>query len=171
MTRYLAFILLSLLVLVGSGARSARAVETGSSAPLSAEKMSKEQFIALPPTAVIDFKGAQMTKAEFQARRAQAFGLAAKEAQNRKAEARARFEAARASFRKDEADRLKAANQKAQAEIDRLVAADNASHGANWSERKRQAAELLSEAATAPPERRSQLEKSAGELLAPANSP
>ncbi|HTO79363.1 MAG TPA: hypothetical protein VMJ31_06265 [Methylocystis sp.] len=72
---------------------------------------------------------------------------------------------------KQQADQLKTANQKAQAEIDRLVAVDNAGHGANWPERKKRAAELLSEAAKAPPERRSELEKSAGDLLAPANSP
>jgi hypothetical protein len=171
MKRFSILVLLSLSLFAGDDALRARAAETGPSAPISAEKLSKEQFIALPSTALIDFNGMRMTKAEFQARKAQAFGEALKQGKDRKAEAQARFEAARASFLKQEVDELKAANQKVQPEIDRLVAADNAIHGANWPERKKRAAELLSEAAKAPPERRSELEKSAGDLLAPANPP
>jgi hypothetical protein len=54
---------------------------------------------------------------------------------------------------------LEEANKKVDAEVARLMAADAAAHGPNWEARKSEAAALLKEAATAPFNQRSQLEK------------
>ncbi len=126
-----------------------------------AEKLTKEQFMALPPETVINFKGERMTKADFLKRRLVQSEQAQKRVEEMKAKAQKEAEARRAAFLQEEQSKLEGANKKVQAEIDRLVAANNASHGADWQERKRQAAKLLDEA--------SKLEQKADELLAPAN--
>jgi hypothetical protein len=143
---------------------------TASPGNASAENLTKEQFMALPPDAVIDFKGSRMTKADFVSRKADEFEQAMKKARQMKAEAQKLFTARRAAFLLDQAVKLEDANRKVRAEVDRLVAADQASHGANWEDRKNQAAQILADAAKAPPGRRAEFEKKADELLAPNGS-
>ncbi len=126
-----------------------------------AEKLTKEQFMALPPETVINFKGERMTKADFLHRRSVESEQARKRLEEMKANAQKEAEARRAAFLREEQAKLEEADKKVQAEIDRLVVADNGSHGADWQERKRQAVKLLDEA--------SKLEQKAGELLAPEN--
>jgi len=124
-----------------------------------AEKLTKEQFQALPPEAMIDFKGKRMTKADFLNNRSAQAEQFQKRLEELKAKAQEEAEARRTAFLQDEKNKLEEGNKKVQAEIDRLVAADNASHGPDWQERKRQAAKLLEDAA--------KLEQNADDLLAP----
>ena len=124
-----------------------------------AEKLTKEQFQALPPEAMIDFKGERLTKADFLKKRSAQAEQFQKRLEELKAKAQEEAEARRTAFLQDEKNKLEEGNKKVQAEIDRLVAADNASHGPDWQERKRQAAKLLEDAA--------KLEQNADDLLAP----
>ena len=133
------------------------------------EKLTKEQFQALPPEALIDFKGERMTKAHFLKSRAVQAEQFQKRLKEMKAKTQEQAEARRTTFLQEEKTKLEEANKKVQAEIDRLVAADNASHGPNWQERKRQAAKILAEASKATPEDRLELERKAADLLAPAS--
>jgi len=128
---------------------------------VSAEKLTKEQFMALPPEAMIDFKGERMTKADFLKKRSAQAEQFQKRLEELKAKAQEEAEARRTAFLQDEKNKLEEANKKVQTEIDRLVAADNASHGPDWQERKRQAAKLLEEAA--------KLERKADDILAPTS--
>jgi len=131
----------------------------------SAKQLTKEQFVALPPEAVIDFDGRRMTKRNFIRERAREAEQAGHQMRLAKVEARHEFERRRAAFLADERAKLEAANREVRAEVNRLIAAENAVHGANWQNRKRQAAVLLAEAAKAPTERRLDLEKRAAGLL------
>ena len=139
-------------------------------AVVSADRLSKEQFKALPPDAMIDFKGERMSKRVFLQRRAEEFAQAVRQAQDMKTRAQAQFMTRRKAFLENEQAKLKAANKKVQAEVDRLVAADNSSHGKDWGARKRQAAQILAQAAKATPEHRAELERKANDLLAPASA-
>jgi len=130
-------------------------------AAVPADKLTKEQFQALPPEAMIDFKGERMTKANFLKKGSVQAEQFQKRLEELKAKAKEQAEARRTAFLQEEQAKLAEANQKVQAEIDRLVAADNASHGADWQERKKQAAKLLEEA--------KELERKADDLLAPAS--
>jgi hypothetical protein len=125
-----------------------------------------QQFEALPPDAVLEINGKRITKRELLARKQQAYDAAMKKVQEAKARAEAGFAAHRKVFFDAQEAKLKENNQKVQAEIDRLVAADNAAHGPDWQARKKQAAELLQQAAKASsPREREQLEKRAADLV------
>ena len=146
-------------------------------AAVSAKDLTREQFHALPADAVIEINGESITKSAFQARNIKAVEEAAKRLPELRARARAQSDARRKVFlerrgscgSQQESDKraaeLAEANKKAEAEIARLVAADAAKHGPNWAARKKQAAELLEQAAKASPLERSELEKQADELL------
>jgi hypothetical protein len=136
---------------------------------VSAQQLTKDQFMALPPEAVIDFGGKRMTKRAFLIERARALEQANKTLQDTRAHAKQEFAARRKAFLAAEQAQLKAANLKVQAEINGLLAADAAAHGPNWEARKKQAAALLKQAASAQFLRRQQLEKRAAELLATPN--
>ena len=134
-------------------------------AAVSAKDLTREQFQALPPKAVIEINGESITKSAFQARNIKAVEEAAKRLPELRARARAQSDARRKVFLDKRAAELAEANKKAEAEIARLVAADAAAHGPNWAARKKQAADLLEQAAKASPLERSELEKQADELL------
>jgi len=135
---------------------------------ISASELTREQFLALPADAVIDFNGEHIAKSEFQARNSKAVQEGAKQLQDARERAPARFEARRKALLEQRAAAVAEANKKGEAEIAKLVAADDAAHGANWQARKKQAADLFDKAAKASPIERSALLKQAADLLAPA---
>ena len=130
-------------------------------AAVSAKDLTREQFHALPADAVIEINGESITKSAFQARNIKAVEEAAKRLPELRARARAQSDARRKALLDKRAAELAEANKKAEAEI----ATDAAKHGPNWAARKKQAAELLEQAAKASPLERSELEKQADELL------
>jgi hypothetical protein len=137
-------------------------------AAISAKDLTREQFQALAPDAVIEINGERITKSELQARNVKAVEEAAKQVQELRARSLAEFEARRRAFIDKRKAALAEANKKFEAEVSRLVAADAAAHGPNWEARKKQAAELLDRAEHADPTERSTLEKQAADLLAPS---
>jgi hypothetical protein len=137
-------------------------------APISAKDLTPEQFKALAPDAVIEINGERITKSAFEARNAKALEEAAKNMQDLRARSLAEFEARRKVLIDKQKAAQAEANQKFEAEVNRLVAADTAAHGPNWEARKKQAAELLHRAESAAPIERSTLEKQAADLLAPS---
>ena len=93
-----------------------RAAETAPGAP----KMTRQQFDALPDTAVLDVKGRKITAGELRARsRANESRLRTLEAQA-KAQARAKLDAVRAAFLSDQRKALLAANATVRSEFLRL---------------------------------------------------
>jgi colicin import membrane protein len=160
-----------LIVAVAAGLASTAPViaiaEEKPTAPtaVSAKDLTREQFHALPADAVIEINGESITKSAFQARNIKAVEEAAKRLPELRARARAQSDARRKALLEKRAAELAEANKKAEAEIARLVDADTAKHGPNWAARKKQAAELLEQAAKASPTERSELEKQADELL------
>jgi hypothetical protein len=130
--------------------------------------LTREQFLALPPDAVIVINGESITKSALQARNLKAVTEALKRLPELRARARTQSDPRRKALLDKRAAELAEANKKAEAEIARLVAADAAAHGPNWAARKKQAAELLDQAAKATPIERSELEKRAADLLAPS---
>jgi hypothetical protein len=102
-------------------------------AAVSAKDLTREQFHALPPDAVIEINGESITKSAFQARNIKAVEEVAKRLPELRARARAQSDARRKVFLDKRAAELAEANKKAEAEIARLVAADAAKHGPNWT--------------------------------------
>jgi hypothetical protein len=155
------------IMLLGSMAITAKPQERPATAPIPAQSLSREQFIALPSDAVIEINGQRISKGEFLERNQKAVEEAAKKA----AELRVRAENEFKAYRKSRLDQNKAAleeaNKKVQAEVDRLVAADAAAHGSDWEARKKQAIELLNKASQASSAERAELAKQAIELLRP----
>jgi len=149
-----------LIVAVAAGLASTASViaiaEEKPTAPaaVSAKDLTREQFQALPPDAVIEINGESITKSAFQARNIKAVEEAAKRLPELRA--RAQSDARRKALLDKRAAELAEANKKAEAEIARLLAADAAKHGPNWAARKKQAAELLEQAAKASPTERSE---------------
>ena len=132
-----------------------------------AQKLSREQFVALAPNAVIDFGGERITKSEFLARRNQELEQVVKAINESKAHPQSEFEARRKALLDRETAKLADANKKVEAEVSRLSAADAAAHGPNWEARRKQAADLLAKANRATPEEGSALLKQAADLLTP----
>jgi len=149
---------------------AARAQERPANAAsaVSSKDLTREQFRALAPNAMIDFGNERMTKNDFLERNKKTFEEAVKKFDESKARALTEFEAQHKALLDREKAALAEANKTVEAEVARLVAADAAAHGANWEARKKQAADLLGEAERTSPLTRSQLEKQAADLLAPA---
>ena len=138
------------------------------SAAISAKDLTREQFQALAPDAVIEINGERITKRDFQARNVKAVEESAEQLRDLRARSLAEFEARRKAVTDKRKAALAEANKKVEDEIHRLVAADAAMYGPNWEVRKKQAAELLHQAEGAAPTERSALEKQAADLLAPS---
>ena len=151
----------------GPAAATAQEKPADAAAAISGKDLTREQFLALPPDAVIDINGERMTKSEFQARNLKSLQEAAKQSQDARAQSLAAFEARRKALLDKRAAALAEANKKVEAEIAKLAAADAAKHGPNWEARKKQAADLFEKAAKATPTERSDLLKQAADLLAP----
>ncbi len=153
-------------VVAASGAED----KASSSSVASANALTPEQFKALSPDAMIEIDGERMTKGAFIESRTKALEQAINQMRDAKAKSEAAYEAQRKAFLDGETAKLEEANKKVEAEIARLLAADAAAHGPNWESRKNEAAALLKDAATAPPDQRPQLEKKASDLLSPAGT-
>ena len=135
---------------------------------VTAKELTREQFQALPPDTLIEINGEHITKSEFQARNVEGLQKAAKQLQDIRVRGLAAFAARRSALMEQRKATLAEANKKVEAEIAKLVTADAAEHGADWEARKKQAADLLEQAAKAAPTERSALEKQAADLLTPA---
>ena len=144
----------------------ASAEETMRPAVFSVTTPTPQQFEALPPDAVLEINGERIIKRGFLARHQRAYDAAMKKVQEARARAEAEFAARRKAFLDAQEAKLEENNQRVQAEIDRLVEADNAIHGPDWQARKRQAADLLQQASKASsPREREELEKRAADLV------
>jgi hypothetical protein len=96
----------------------------------SAKTLTREKFEALPPDAVIELpNGEHITKQDFVARTTKAFEEAKKNLEEWESRAQAEFEQRRKKFYDDQNAALAEANKKVEAEVNRLVEADNAAHG------------------------------------------
>jgi hypothetical protein len=159
-------IALMVSALVWARAPPASAEETTRPAVFSVTTPTPQQFEALPPDAVLDINGERITKREFLTRRLRAYDAAMKKVQEARARAEAEFAAHRKALLDAQEAKLKENNQRVQAEIDRLVAADNAIHGPDWQARRRQAADLMQQASKASSsQEREELEKRAADLV------
>lgn len=87
---------------------------------ISGEQLTKQQFKALPDSAVIEFKGQRLTKAQIRARAAQRGHQAVAKAQAADRQAQARVAAHEAQFLQQQQAKLQAENAKAMAEFARL---------------------------------------------------
>jgi hypothetical protein len=148
-------------------ASNAQEKSTNEASAVSAKDLTREQFQALAPDAVIEINGERITKGAFQARNVKAAEEAVKQLQDIRARALAAFEARRKALLDQRAAALAESNKKVEAEITKLVDADAAKHGPDWEARKKQAADLFEKAAEATPTERSELLKQAADLLAP----
>jgi hypothetical protein len=136
---------------------------------VSAKTLTREKFEALAPDALIELSnGERITKRDFLAQTTKALEEVPKKLQENRLRAQAEFAQRRKKFLDDQDAALAEANKKVEAEVNRLVAADNAAHGSDWATRKKQAAELLDKAKkTLLPSEQLQLEKQAADLLTP----
>jgi hypothetical protein len=148
-------------------AANAQEKPANAAAAISAKDLTREQFQALAPDVMIEINGERVTKNAFQARNTKAVEEAAKHVQDLRARSQTEFEARRKVLIEKQKAVLAEANKKVEDEVDRLVSAAVAAHGPDWEVRKKQAAELLDQAARATPTERSALEKRAADLLAP----
>ena len=157
------------VVLCGSAvATNAQEKPADEVSAISAKDLTREQFLALAPDAVIEINGERITKSAFQERNAKGLEEAARQLQDIRARAQVAFNAWRKALLDQRKAAIAEANKKAEAEVAKLVAADAAKHGPNWEARKKQAADLFERAAKATPTERSDLLKQAADLLAPA---
>jgi hypothetical protein len=158
---------LTVSALLCAWALPASAEETTRNAPVFSVTMpTPQQFDAMPPDAVLDINGKPVTKRELLARKQQTYDATMKRAQVARERAEAEFAAHRKAVLDAQEAKLKENNQQVQAEIGRLVAADNAAHGPDWQARRKRAADLLQQAAKASsPQERERLETRAADLV------
>ena len=135
-------------------------------AVLKLEQLTKEQFVALPDSQVIEVQGQRTTKREFLAAMEQERNAALAKLKAAAGQAQATFEAARSQFLQRQQAELDAQNAKVRAEFasrrtQRGGPARSAAHQAIHKE----ASQLLERAKTAPPAEQEQIEQRAGELL------
>jgi len=135
------------------------------------QPLTPEEFAALPPTAMINVDGTLLSKEEFLNRRYHELEEALRQEPEMQRLLAAQFAQRRDAFLAQQRASLDSANAPVQAEVSRLVAVDAGTHGPDWEQRRVQAAALLRQAAAADPQRRSELEKQAADLLEPAPMP
>jgi len=133
-------------------------------AAIRGEQLTKQQFNALPDSAVIDFRGTRITAGEARAKLKQAETEAQARAQGAAAQAQAKFEAYRAKFLQEQKAKLDAANAKVRAEIARLRQASAAAPLTQQQAIQREVVELLNRSKTATPAEQVQIEQRAGQL-------
>jgi len=124
---------------------------------LRADQLTKQQFRAAPDSAVIEFRGQRVTKAQIRARAAQKAheGMAKVEVAVR--QERARFE--------QEQAKLHADNAKVQAELARLRQARATPQARQVDAIEQEAAQLFERSKRASPADRAQIEQRASQLL------
>ncbi|HEX4552566.1 MAG TPA: hypothetical protein VH249_01165 [Xanthobacteraceae bacterium] len=164
-----AVVMVAMLACVRPDPASAQGTTAGQAPAAPPATLTREQFEALAPTAIIEIDGKSISKQEFLTRRARELERAIEQADAMRSTSDAERETRRKAFIDGEKAKLAAANKAVQAEVDRLRSADAAAHGPDWDARRRQAAALLDDAAAADVLQRSRLEKQAADLLAPAS--
>jgi ABC-type bacteriocin/lantibiotic exporter with double-glycine peptidase domain len=120
------------------------------------DKLTKEQFEALPDTAIIEFKGKRMTKAEIRARAAKSQEAMAT-AKAVALQAKAEFEQRRIQIEREQQAKIQADKAKAMAEFER--------HAATTKAIQKEAAELYERSKRASPTERAEIDKRAHQLL------
>src|SRR5215469_10732595 len=98
--------------------------KASSSSAIPGSALTREQFETLSPDAVIEIDGERISKREFIERRTKALEQAINKMREMRAKSEAEFEARRKAFLDAEQAKLGEANEKVQAEAERLVAAD-----------------------------------------------
>lgn len=131
-----------------------------------------EAFDKLPGNATILVNGKQMTKAAFVAQRESAFKQTEQKARAAASNGMAAFQKRREAFLAGQAAKLKEANAKTQAETDKELAAVTAAQGDGWEANKKQALDLLEQAAKASgPEQEKLATQALGLLKQPVPKP
>jgi hypothetical protein len=127
-------------------------------------QLTKQQFEVLPDTAVIEFKGQRMTKAQIQAKAAKSQEAMAKgQAVARQTEAQ--FEQRRIQFEQQQQARLQTDNAKAMAEFTRQSQVSATPHAWQLEAIQEEAAQLFERSKRASPAEQAQIEQRAGQLL------
>ena len=127
--------------------------------------ITSDAFDKLSDDAIIDVNGQRMTKKAFVTQRQSAIKQAEQKARSAAKQATTVFQAQRKAFLASQAAKLKEANAKTQAEIDRALAASAAAHGPDWEPNKKQALKLLDQAAKASGDQQTKLATQALDLL------
>jgi len=154
------FIVLALGILAqGTGRQPAEAGGAPGPQVLRADQLTKQQFEVLPDTAVIEFKGQRMTKAQIQAKATKSKEAIAK-VQAAARDAQAKFQTRLAQFLQQQQAKLQADNAKAMAEVARLA------QSVRLQAIQQEAAQLWQRSqGTLSPAQRVQDEQRAGQLL------
>jgi hypothetical protein len=130
------------------------------------EQMTKDQFKALPDSAIIEFKGKQMTKGQFISEMNQKSREMAEKAKAEiKSKGMAEFEARRAKLLQQEKQRIAANNAKARAEFERLKQQASSAKAKQFAAIRQEAIQLNNKSKNANPAEQAQIEKRAGELI------
>jgi hypothetical protein len=130
----------------------------------SVRQLTKQQFEALPDTALVESRGQRMTKAQILAKAARSQEAMAK-AQTAARQAQARAQARLAQFNQQQHVRLQADNAKVQAELARLRQARATPQARQLEAIEQEAAQLWQQAQRASPAERAQIEQRAAQLL------
>ena len=128
------------------------------------DKLTKQQFEALPDTAVIEFKGKRMPKSEIRARAAKSKEAMAK-VPAAATKVRDKFEQRRALFEQQQQAKLTADNQKVNAELAKLNQGGGSGQDSRRAAVENEARELSQRYKTASPAEKAQIDRRAGELL------
>jgi hypothetical protein len=153
-------LLASGILTLGSTAASAERAAAPSPQVVSGDHLTRQQFEALPESALIDFKGRRMTKASIRAREAQSHDTAEK-IQALARQSRVEFEQRLIQFEQQRKTKLESDRAKATEEFARLSQADSQQLKAIEVE----AAQLQERSKRASPAEKAQIEQRANQLL------
>ena len=128
------------------------------------DKLTKQQFEALPDSAVIEFKGKRMPKSEIRARAAKGKEAMAK-VPAAATKVRDKFEQRRAQFEQKQQAKLAADNQKVNAEFAKLNQDGGSGRDSRRAAIENEARELSVRYKTASAAEKVQIDRRAGELL------
>ena len=128
------------------------------------DQLTKQQFEALPDTAVIELRGQRMTKAQIRAKAAKSQEAMAKgQAVARQTEAQ--FEQRRIQFEQQQQAKLQTDNAKAMVEFTRQSQAGATPQARQLEAIQEEAAQLYERSKRASPAEQAQIEQRAGQLL------
>jgi hypothetical protein len=149
-----AVVVLGLALLAPAGAAEA---------PGRGQKITQQQFDALPSNAVIEFKGKKIPKSEIQARAAKRKEAMAK-VPAAASKAREKFEQHRVQFDQKQQEKLTAENQKVKAEFAKLDRGGASGSGSRRVAIESEARELSARYKTASTAEKAQIDRRADEL-------
>jgi len=133
-------------------------------APARSERLTKQQFDALPNNAMIEFKGKRIPKADIQARAAKRKEAMAK-VPAAASKAREKFDQRRTEFEKKQQEKITADNQKVKAEFAKLGKDAGSGPDARRASIENEASELSARYKTASATEKAQIDRRANELL------